>query len=129
MTPATDTDSTDVDVEELVDEFIDDLPMTDQSRMDSKRLAYATIKDSDTNHQPRSIAAAAIYVAGLLTDQDISQRAISDVSNVSRSTIGQVYQKIFVNSSRYRENDFAGWEPSAADIQQYEFLSHLRTDN
>jgi len=62
----------------------------------SEKILQIVSENSDFSigKSPRSIAASAIYSAGtLVNDVKITQEEVSDISNVSKVTIRNTYQK------------------------------------
>ncbi|MFB6136046.1 MAG: transcription initiation factor IIB family protein, partial [Halobacteriaceae archaeon] len=75
--------------------FVSELDLSDEvERQARELLRTATDSGVTSGKSPVGLAAAAIYAAALLTNQKVTQSAVSDVTNVSEVTIRNRYQEL-----------------------------------
>lgn len=92
---------------EYIGRYTSELGVTDETERTARELVdIATSQGVHSGKHPVGIAASAIYAAGKLTDEGLTQAEISAVANISEVTI----------RNRYREILEATETASAADI-------------
>lgn len=83
------------DPTQYLPQFASSLDLSDEAERRARELLDVAI---DNNHHsgksPAGLAAAAIYAAGKLTNEDLTQADVSDVASVSRVTIRDRYQEL-----------------------------------
>ena len=94
---------------ELVDEYLaaHDGWTSDEFEAKATRLARKAELDEPINRAPSSVAAGAIYAAGLLVNEKLTQEQVSAASGVTEVTISSTYREI-IEAEGYRV------EPSAS---------------
>ncbi|MFB6133094.1 MAG: transcription initiation factor IIB family protein [Halanaeroarchaeum sp.] len=84
-----------VDPETYVDRFISDLGLsTEVERCARSLLETAKEKGLHSGKKPTSLAAAAIYAAGVLTNEKVTQEDVSEVTDVTKVTIRKRYPEL-----------------------------------
>ena len=83
------------DPESYVGRFVSELDLPDEVEGRAREL-LATGKDEQVHvgKNPVGLAAAAVYAAGLLTNEQVTQSEVSDVSDISEVTIRNRYQEL-----------------------------------
>ncbi len=78
-----------------VPRFVSDLGLSDEVERQARDL-LATGKDEQVHvgKNPVGLAAAAVYAAGLLTNEQVTQAEVSEVADVSEVTIRNRYQEL-----------------------------------
>lgn len=80
---------------QYVPQFSSALELSDEAEQRSRELLEAAKADAlHSGRSPASIAAAALYAAGRLTNEEITQEGVSDVAHVSCVTIRKRYTEI-----------------------------------
>ena len=83
------------DPESYVGRFISELDLSDETERRARELLRtAKSRGLHSGKNPVGLAAAAVYAAGLLTNSDVTQAAVSDVADVSEVTIRNRYQEL-----------------------------------
>ena len=83
------------DPTEYLPRFASELGVSDETeRMARELLATAERANVHSGKSPVGLAAAAIYAAGILTNQDLTQREVSEVTDMSEVTIRNRYQEL-----------------------------------
>ncbi len=78
-----------------IDKFCEELQLSPQTRNEACRIIQlAKHKDLTSGKDPRGLAAAVIYIAGILRDEHCTQRDISRVSQITEVTIRNRYKEI-----------------------------------
>jgi len=87
---------TDSKAEQLVSEFLDEHDdwTSDEFQEHAEGYARRAELEHPINRAPSTIAAAAIYLAGLLVNEKVTQREVSAASDVSEHAISQCYQEL-----------------------------------
>ena len=82
--------------ENYVPRFVSDLKLPSEvQRITMEILAKAKqVRNLVTGRDPRGLAAAAIYIASIMTDNRVTQRDISRVSGVTEVTIRNRYKEL-----------------------------------
>lgn len=76
--------------------FSSDLGIADETEHRARELLNAAKAESiASGKSPVSLAAAAIYAAGLLTEESLTQSAVSEITDVSEVTIRNRYTDLF----------------------------------
>ncbi|QLG29139.1 transcription initiation factor IIB [Halorarum halophilum] len=83
------------DPAEYVPRFASDLGVSDETERQARDL-LETAKRSNVHSgkSPVGLAAAAIYAAGILTNEDLTQKEVSEVTDMSEVTIRNRYQEL-----------------------------------
>ena len=83
------------DPAEYVPRFASDLGVSDETEREARDL-LETAKRSNVHSgkSPVGLAAAAIYAAGILTNEDLTQKEVSAVTDMSEVTIRNRYQEL-----------------------------------
>ena len=83
------------DPESYVGRFVSELDLPDEVEVRARDM-LATGKDEQVHvgKNPVGLAAAAVYAAGLLTNEQVTQSDVSDVSDISEVTIRNRYQEL-----------------------------------
>ncbi|MBZ6496757.1 transcription initiation factor IIB [Natrinema longum] len=83
------------DPESYVPRFASDLDLADETEHRARGL-LATAKETGihSGKSPVGLAAAAVYAAALLTDEQVTQNDVSDVANISEVTIRNRYHEL-----------------------------------
>jgi transcription initiation factor TFIIB len=83
------------DPESYVARFVSDLDLGDETERRAREL-LRTGKEAEVHvgKSPVGLAAAAVYAAGRLTGEDVTQSAVSDVTDMSEVTIRNRYQEL-----------------------------------
>ncbi|SFS68946.1 transcription initiation factor IIB [Halostagnicola kamekurae] len=80
---------------QYVPQFSSALELSDEAKQRTRELLEAAKSDGlHSGRSPASIAAAALYAAGRLTNEEITQDAVSDAAHVSCVTIRKRYTEI-----------------------------------
>jgi transcription initiation factor TFIIB len=83
------------DPESYVGRFVSDLDRSDEVERRARELLKTAKRNAvHSGKNPVGLAAAAVYAAGLLTDQKVTQSAVSEVADVSEVTIRNRYQEL-----------------------------------
>nr|WP_267163426.1 TFIIB-type zinc ribbon-containing protein [Halovenus salina] len=83
------------DPESYVGRFASQLGCPNETERRSRELIQAAVENGVHNgRNPVGIAAAALYSAAKLTQQDIIQDELAEIANVSKATIGNRYPEI-----------------------------------
>jgi len=80
----------------LVSEILDDVDRQTSQAFDEKASKFAREAELEQpiNRRPSSIAAGAVYAAGLLVNEKLTQEDVEAASEVRASTIRQAYRDI-----------------------------------
>ncbi|WP_313691999.1 transcription initiation factor IIB [Halorarum halobium] len=83
------------DPAEYLPRFASDLGVSDETEREAREL-LETAKRANVHSgkSPVGLAAAAIYAAGLLTNADLTQKRVSEVTDMSEVTIRNRYQEL-----------------------------------
>lgn len=85
----------DQDIIELVQEFSENLELKENTSLRAIELTNRTIEAFlNSGNKPKGVAAAILYIAGILEDDRRTQKEISQVAKVPESTIRNLYLKI-----------------------------------
>lgn len=79
---------------EYVDEFIGDLDVSNEVAKRARRYAWMYGIEKSLNRSPRSIAAASIYWAGLVSNEKLTQGEVQAATDVSQVAIRETYHQI-----------------------------------
>lgn len=79
---------------EQVDPLIDALDLSDEVRAKATELAEQADYEWPVNRAPSSVAAGAVYAAALLCNEKRTQRVVSEVADVSETSIRESYQEL-----------------------------------
>jgi len=83
-----------------VPRFCSELDLNDEVERQARELLKAAADAGVTSGKsPVGLAAAAIYASSLLTNQKVTQSAVSDVTNVSEVTIRNRYQELLESTN------------------------------
>jgi transcription initiation factor TFIIB len=83
------------DPESYVPRFASDLDLSDEAeRRARKLLQSAKAEGIHSGKSPVGLAAAAVYAASLLTNEKVTQNAVSEVANISEVTIRNRYHEL-----------------------------------
>ncbi|QPV61636.1 transcription initiation factor IIB 2 [Halosimplex litoreum] len=83
------------DPAQYVPQFASALDLSDEAeRRATELLAVAKRANRHSGKSPSGLAAAAVYAAATLTNESLTQAAVSDVADVSRVTIRDRYQEL-----------------------------------
>ncbi len=83
------------DPEQYVPRFVSDLDLSDETeRMARELLESARQQGVHSGKSPVGLAAAAVYAAALLTNEKVTQNAVSDVASISEVTIRNRYKEL-----------------------------------
>ncbi|WP_222919084.1 transcription initiation factor IIB [Natrinema sp. SYSU A 869] len=83
------------DPESYVPRFASDLDLSDESELRARGLlATAKEKGIHSGKSPVGLAAAAVYAAALLTNEQITQNDVSEVASISEVTIRNRYHEL-----------------------------------
>ena len=81
--------------EEYVPKFASDLDLSGETRMLTVHiLESAREKGLTVGRDPKGLAAAAIYIAGIIKDERRTQREIADTANVTEVTVRNRYKEL-----------------------------------
>ncbi|MFB6070541.1 MAG: transcription initiation factor IIB family protein [Halanaeroarchaeum sp.] len=84
-----------VDPETYVDRFVSDLGLSPEvERCAHRLLTVAKEEGLHSGKKPTSLAAGAIYAAGVLTNEKVTQAAVSEVTDVTKVTIRKRYPEL-----------------------------------
>lgn len=86
-----------MDPRDFLDRYISELPVT--SRVAVREQAEELISEAEAENAhsgkaPTSLAAASIYAAGLITEEDLTQSMVADVAGISVVTVRNRYQEL-----------------------------------
>lgn len=80
---------------EYIGRFAPDLDCTDETERQARELVEGAVAAGvDSGKHPVGIAASALYGAGQLTDERMTQDEVSAVANVSKVTIRNRYREV-----------------------------------
>jgi hypothetical protein len=81
---------------DLVLEFLEDIDRKTSQQLEDRASKFAREAELEQpiNRAPSSIAAGAIYAAGLLENEKLDQATIEEASGVRAPTIGRTYPEI-----------------------------------
>ncbi|MFB6172503.1 MAG: transcription initiation factor IIB family protein, partial [Haloarculaceae archaeon] len=83
------------DPESYVPRFASDLGLSDESERRARDLlGNAKEQGLHSGKSPVGLAAAAVYAAALLTNEKVTQSAVSEVANISEVTIRNRYKEL-----------------------------------
>ena len=83
------------DPESYVGRFASDLDLTDETERRARELLRTGMEQEvHIGKNPVGLAAAAVYAAALLTNESLTQSAVSEVADVSEVTIRNRYQEL-----------------------------------
>ncbi|MFB6172804.1 MAG: transcription initiation factor IIB family protein, partial [Haloarculaceae archaeon] len=83
------------DPEEYVPRFASDLGLSEESERRARELIRAARQQGLlSGKSPVGLAAAAVYAAALLTNEKVTQSAVSEVANISEVTIRNRYKEL-----------------------------------
>ncbi|MCU4753406.1 transcription initiation factor IIB [Halobacteria archaeon AArc-curdl1] len=83
------------DPESYVPRFASDLDMSDETERQARKLMQTAKSEGlHSGKSPVGLAAAGVYAAALLTNEKVTQSAVSDVANVSEVTIRNRYHEL-----------------------------------
>lgn len=82
------------DAETLAREFAEALGRSEQCADTAATWARQAEYHEPVNRAPRVIAAGAVYAAGLVTTEKVTQQAVADETDTSRVAIRNSYQEI-----------------------------------
>lgn len=89
-----------------VRQFISELRVSDEAeRMARELLDVAEDQNVYSGKSPAGLAAAAVYAATHLTNEGLTQAAVSDVAHVSHVTIRDRYQELLDTYEKHAETD------------------------
>lgn len=78
-----------------VPRFASDLAVDDETERQARELLNAAKEEGiHSGKNPVGLAAASLYAAGLVTNEDLTQQAVSDVAEVSAVTIRKRYREL-----------------------------------
>lgn len=84
-----------VDPETYIDRFISDLGLSTEVERCARTLLETGKADGlHSGKKPSSLAAAAIYAAGVLTNEKVTQKEVSEVTDVTKVTIRKRYPEL-----------------------------------
>ncbi|MFW5903441.1 MAG: transcription initiation factor IIB [Halolamina sp.] len=84
-----------VDPGTYVDRFISDLGLSTEVERCARTLLEAAREEGlHSGKKPTSLAAGAIYAAGVLTNEKVTQEAVSEVTDVTKVTIRKRYPEL-----------------------------------
>lgn len=76
-------------------QFVSDLDVSDETEREARDLLEAAQRAGiHSGKNPVGLAAAALYAAGLITDERLTQRRVSDVAEISAVTIRKRYREL-----------------------------------
>jgi transcription initiation factor TFIIB len=89
------------DPEQYVPRFVSDLGLSDETERRARQL-LKTAKEQGVHSgkSPVGLAAAAVYAASLLTNEKVTQSAVSEVANISEVTIRNRYHELLEAEER-----------------------------
>jgi transcription initiation factor TFIIB len=80
---------------EYIGRFASGLDCTDETERKARELVEAAVEEGvHSGKHPVGIAASALYGAGQLTGEEMTQNEVSDVANVSKVTIRNRYREV-----------------------------------
>jgi len=83
------------DPESYVGRFASELDLSDEADRRARELLSTAKRNAlHSGKNPVGLAAAAVYAAGLLTDEKVTQSEVGDVADVSEVTIRNRYQEL-----------------------------------
>jgi len=83
------------DPESYVPRFVSDLDLSDESERRARQLLEAAREEGlMSGKSPVGLAAAAVYAAALLTNEKVTQSAVSEVADISEVTIRNRYKEL-----------------------------------
>ena len=95
------------DPAEYLPRFGSALGVSDETEREARELlATAKAANVHSGKSPVGLAAAAIYAAGILTNEDLTQREVSEVTDMSEVTIRNRYQELL--EAREGAHNFGG---------------------
>ncbi|MDJ1431046.1 TFIIB-type zinc ribbon-containing protein [Halostagnicola sp. A-GB9-2] len=90
---------------QYVPQFSSALEISDEAEGLSRELLEAAKAEAlHSGRSPASIAAAALYAAGRLSNEDVTQEAVSDIAHVSCVTIRKRYTEILDVYAEYQDD-------------------------
>lgn len=117
----------------LVDQFLDDFEddVSQELRKTAREYASNAELHSPINRAPSTIAAACIYIAGLVNDERIEQLTIVEFSGVSQPSILNCYTEICehrgLNKDRLKR--YAQTNPESADNRRTRYSYRGKIDD
>ena len=97
-----------------VDEIADELDLSDRVTERANELAEAADFEYPINRSPNVVAAASVYLAGVLYNEKRYQHEISEIVDVSEAAIGSCNQELLKHEGY---GDFSS-EDTAADVAE-----------
>jgi transcription initiation factor TFIIB len=107
------------DPTEYLPRFASKLDIPDETERRARELLEAGKREAvHSGKSPVGLAAAALYAAGVLTNADVTQKEISEVTDISEVTIRNRYQELLETAAAVEEADRADGQVDRADATE-----------
>jgi transcription initiation factor TFIIB len=107
------------DPTEYLPRFASKLDITDETERRARELLETGKEQAvHSGKSPVGLAAAALYAAGVLTNSDLTQKAVSEVTDISEVTIRNRYQELLETAASVESQsraDARSEQPDASD--------------